>query len=295
MKATPRSSQRGLMKEPDLSQLLASALGHPEDDAALFAWYKALAQACPLWARQQAKYPPDWGPQPTEWTLAVTPWRLMSERVETEFPSSMIVCAPDHVADLAWCRLYLEYVQEIPSPEQMVPSVVAGLSCRQDSANWHGVRERLDAVGRWVGAGAEPEAFKQVKPLVYGKARRGPKAPLPTDVMKTLAEDGEEWVCLVRRWRRRRRSLSPAAQGALHRALPYLSSQELDFVSDAVGKSDFDWRDVVALLLHFRRLAFPGLHATANWVFEQAFGPVEGRAFRMRESRYTEFLKEGGE
>lgn len=207
----------------------------------------------------------------------------MSESAESEAPSTSFLRAPERVSDLAWHRLYLEFVKSIPSADAMVRDTVSSLAVRQYESNRRGVEAAADAFSEFTQAGARQSDLSKLVTAVSGKSPgRGRKRVVPADVVKTIVRQARPWLKALHEHKRRESNQRQPTAEALHIALPFLDSKELRFANDSAAQHPFSWRRVAVYLWRYR-----AGNVKAAWVFEQAFGPSEAARFRSQEDRLS--------
>lgn len=222
-----------------LADLLIAAIRR--GDAEMQAWYRALADASPLWARQQEEYERQWGRQTTKLQPTLTPWRLMSQRAEDE--------ANTTDSPLAVARWYLETVKAIPDGTPFRYDDIKPFLDLRHSNNQRQDREAVSALIDFAKRGMPKAELSAVRNQVLGRARQPrANAGLREDTIKTLILDAENWLGAFGTWRDQSGSTE---RHRLRLALPFLDCAETDWII-APEAATTPWRWTALYFIHHR-------------------------------------------
>lgn len=238
-------------------------------------WYRALAKASPLWARQQVVYTTRWGGQTNKWR-GRTVWRVMS------YPCERYAPLP---SPLRTARLILEYIGRTPLQDFGNLAVLGRLIAEQAAENEREEAERERPARVPYENDAPLTTFREAKATI----RRTPVKPgrqpvLDRDIVSALVRDGKHWLLAVRAVIRASDLASVAeSRNRIALALPFLDAVELEYVLTSPPA----WGKAATLLVYRRLAAFATEYnslPTPTSVYEYAFGGRAGA--RDREEGY---------
>ena len=250
----------------DLAELLRLAI--TGSLAERWRWYRGVAEASPLWTRQQHVYEEKWGSQTTE-VRGVTAWRVMSHNLEKDAPVG---------TDLGVARLWLEVISRVESADALNDSLLQELIEGQHAANIGGYQQSAEAAIAFFEKGGKRADLPAAKREIgFLGARKG---MLLTEVVGDLVTDAKPWLVAV--FELQQRSDAPRINDvhteALRIALPFLDTTELEVVLEP--ETHPSWRRAATHLIWRRLSAFPGGHVDVATVYEYAFGRSDATKFR---------------
>ena len=242
----------------ELSRLLAQSVqsGTAEDR---FAWFNALGDACPLWARQQPAYPP-WGRRTSEELDYTTLWRAMSACLEADEPTER------SSTEVGRSRLALEWIKRLRDAAEMEDLETLRL---QSFEQWRADDQELTPIK------AEADLRRRLGLSMTsigraGRAGTGKLPPVPRTAIRALAREARVWLPAVR-WGRAR-LIDWSGQKHWRISLAFLHSAEVGWLlSSGLPRAD----NVVSCHLLLHRFSTPGFVAHINtpaWVARYGYG-----------------------
>ena len=260
-KAKRTSSRRAAATEPLVELLQRAVQSGGADDR--YHWFKALAESCPLWSRQQREYDARWGRQTTKYLAYTPPWRAMSACLEQEQPTGEASTAVGRE------RLNLEFIKSLGSASGMEDSA-ALMSCshRQERANIIELRPDDIRVEKGVRLG---EPLRSVRRGV--NPGTGSLPPIFPGAVKALAIEAKKWLGAMHHASGQLAGRVVRQQWSL--SLPFLHWKEVACLL-ALGRDDWTSDRVVSCHLLVHRFSTPLLHNLhgPGWVARHGYNAV---------------------